>query len=63
MTEDLDAGVADYVAGGLPVALGVDQVAAVQIEDGAVGEQLVQVGIGVAGWLLGLVLGIDHGDG
>ena len=62
MAEDLDARAAHDVACGILVAFGVDQVAVAQAEDGAVGEQLVQVGVRVAGWLLGLVLGVDDGD-
>ena len=38
MAEDLDAGAAHDVARGVLVAFGVDQVAAAQAEDGAVGE-------------------------
>jgi len=62
VTEDLDAGAADDVVTGFFVAFGVYQVAAAQAEDCAVGQQLVQVGVRVSGWLLGLVLGIDDGD-
>ena len=63
MAEDLDAGTAHDVARGVLVAFGVYQVAAAQAEDGAVGQELVQVGVRVSGWLLGLVLGVDDGDG
>jgi hypothetical protein len=59
VAEDLDAGLADHVTGGFGVAAGVDQVAGRQAEDGAVGEQLVQVGVRVAGGFLCLVLGVD----
>jgi len=38
VAEDLNAGLADYVAGGFGVATGVNQVAGRQAEDGAVGE-------------------------
>jgi hypothetical protein len=50
------------MAGRVSVAFGVDQVAVAQAEDGAVGEQLVQVGVWLPGWLFGLVLGVDDGD-
>jgi hypothetical protein len=52
VAEDLDAGLADHVAGGFGVAAGVDQVAGRQAEGGAVGEQLVEVGVRVAGGFL-----------
>jgi hypothetical protein len=51
------------MTGGFLVALGVDEVAGGQVEDCAVGEALVQVGVLVAAVFLGLVLGVDHRDG
>src|SRR6516225_5169819 len=63
VAEDLDAGLADDVAGWCLVALGINEVAFAEAEDGAVGEELIQVGVRVPGGLLGLVLGVDDGDG
>lgn len=61
MTDDLDAGLADDVAGVLLVALRVDQMALREVQHGAVGEELVEVGVWVAGRLARLVLGVDDG--
>lgn len=58
MADDLYASVADDMDGGLAAARGVDEVSARQVERGAVGEQLVEVRVRVAGRLLGLVLDI-----
>lgn len=63
VAEDRDAGLADHMAGGFLVALRVDEVAFAQAEYRAVGGELVQVGVRVAGGLLGLVLGVDDGTG
>ena len=63
VAEDLDARAAHDMAGRILVAFRVHQVAVAQAEDGAVGEELVQVGVRVSGWLLGLVLGVDDSDG
>lgn len=52
----------DDVASWLLVTSRVNEVADTKSENGAVGEELVKVGVGVAGWLLGLVLGVDDGD-
>jgi hypothetical protein len=43
VTEDVDAGLADYIMGWFLVAFGVDEVPFVQAKDGAVGQELVQV--------------------
>ncbi len=63
MADDLDAGPAHNVMCEFLATLRVDKVSAVKTEDRAVGEQLVQVGVGVAGWFLGLVLGVHDGEG
>ena len=62
MAEDLDTRAPHDMACWVLVAFGVDEVAVAKAEHGAVGKQLVQIGIRVAGWLLGLVLGVDDGD-
>jgi len=62
MAEDLNACLADDVARGYLVALGVHEMTFPQTEHRAVGEELVQVGVRVSGGLLGLVLGVDDGD-
>ena len=58
-----NAGMANDMARGHFVALGVNQMTVAESEHGAVGEELVEIGIRVSGWLLGLVLGVDDGDG
>ena len=49
MTVDLDTRLADDVAHCFHIAFGVDEVTMPQPEDGAVGKQLIQVGVGVSG--------------
>src|SRR5437868_4573665 len=61
VAEDLGSGAADDVPGGGLVAFGVDQMADREAQDGAVGEELVEVGVRVTLGLLSLVLGIDDG--
>jgi len=61
VTDDLGTCLADAVPRWLLVACRVDEVAGLQAEDSAVGEKLVEVGVRVAGWFLGLVLGVDDG--
>lgn len=56
MANDLDSGVAHDVVNRLLTALGVDQMPAAQAEDRVIGEDLVEVGVGVAGWFLALYL-------
>ena len=58
MLDDPDAGVADGVFGARLVALGVEEMPGVKAKDGGVSQELVEIGVGVAGRLLGLVLGI-----
>jgi len=62
MAQDLNAGAADDMARGHLVALGVNQMTVAESEHRAVGEELVEVGIRVSGWLLGLVFGVDSGN-
>jgi hypothetical protein len=50
------------VGGVRGVALGVDEVAGSQVKCGAVGEELVEAGVGEALGPLGLVLGVDDGE-
>jgi hypothetical protein len=48
------------IASSLP--LRIDQMSLGDAEDGAVSQQLVEIGLGEAAGLLGLVLGVDHED-
>src|SRR6266567_3829987 len=63
VAEDLYTGAAHNMARRLLVALCIDEVTVAQAEDGAVSEELVQVGVRISGWLLCLVFGVDDGDG
>src|SRR3954464_15338084 len=61
---DLHAFAADDVPSfRLPGSLRVDQVSDRQLQGGAVGQQLVEVGLREAGWLLCLVLRVDDPAG
>ena len=61
MLVELNPSIANLMVGGRLVALGVDEVAAVEAEGRAVGEHLVEVSMREAGRLLGLVLRVDDG--
>jgi hypothetical protein len=63
VTGNLDACLAHAMTGRFLVALGVDEVAFAQAEDGAVGEEMVQVGVRVSGGLLGAVRDVESVEG
>lgn len=63
VAHDLHACASDDVACRLLVPAGVREMSGMKAEDSAVGEQLLEVGVGVTTWFLCLVLGINHGAG
>ena len=58
-----DTDVADFMRTGHLAALGIDKVSLAESQSRAVRQELVLVGIREPGKFLGLVLGIDQGEG
>lgn len=57
--DDRDPSVRDSHLARLDLPLGVDEIANVESQGSAVGEESVEVGVGIARWRLGLVLRVN----
>lgn len=63
MADDFGARLADDVAGWSLVSGCVNEVPNAETKNCAVGQELIEIGVREAGWLLGLMLRIDHRRG